>query len=157
MILSRMQRVHAGAFLIIALPLLFPGNELFARGGGQTWGYHPPAGAPLTNYWRFASPYGALQGWGIPHHSLDAPRLGSGSPSVSVGVNNSGAQFPTIDRSVEFPGASSNTSSPLPSFQHDIPARPYQTNKKFDPPYFHNYNGYWHHGYWVKREWHSID
>lgn len=151
MTLSRMQRVLAVAFLTIASTLLLPGHILFARGGGQTWGYQPPAGAPLTNYWRFASPYGALQGWGIPHHSLDAPRLGSGNSSV--GAFNSNASFPTIDRSVEFPGASSNASTLLPAFQHDVPAEPYQTNKKFDPPYFHNYNGYWHHGYWGGGQW----
>jgi tetratricopeptide (TPR) repeat protein len=146
-----LRRFRAAALIIIATAIFFPGNDAFSRGGGQTWGYRPPAGAPLTNYWRFASPYGALQGWGIPHHSLDAPRLGPGYSSG--GAFNSSDRFPTVDRSIEFPGASSNTSTQLPSFQHDIPAQPYQTNKKFDPPYFHNYNGYWHHGYWGGGQW----
>jgi len=126
--------------------LLFSGSDLFARGGGQTWGYRAPAGPPLLNYWRYASPYGAIQGWGIPHHSLDAPRLG---PGYSTGTTfDNPRRFSTVDRSVEFPGASSNPTPLIPSFQHETPDRPYSTGKKYDPPYYHNYDGYWHHGYW---------
>jgi len=136
---------------LVALLLSCTQSRLFARGGGQTWGYRPPAGAPLTNYWRFASPYGAIQGWGISHHNLDAPRLGSGYSTGSAYHENTRAS--TVDRSIEFPGSSSNTSPLLPSFDHVIPAQPYQTYKKFDPPYYHNYNGYWHHGYWGGGQW----
>jgi tetratricopeptide (TPR) repeat protein len=62
-------------------------------------------------------------------------------------------QSPTLDRSIEFPGSSSNTSNLIPSFQHSVPTQPYETGKKYDPPYFRNYNGYWHHGYWGGGQW----
>lgn len=137
--------------LLIGAAFLIPGHDLFARGGGQTWGYHPPAGAPLTNYWRYASPYGAIQGWGIPHHSLDAPSLGTGS--APQGGFSASPQIPTLDRSVMFPGSSSNTSTFIPTAQHTVPMEPYSTGKKYDPPYFHNYNSYWHHGYWGGGQW----
>ncbi|HEY2251213.1 MAG TPA: tetratricopeptide repeat protein [Planctomycetaceae bacterium] len=143
---DRTARLRGCVLIVIALALPFSGSDLFARGGGQSWGYRPPAGPPLTNYWRFASPYGAIQGWGIPHHSLDAPRLGPGYSSGARFDNT--RRSPVIDRRVEFPGASSNTTPLLPAFHHDIPVRPYSTEKKYDPPYYHNYDGYWHHGYW---------
>jgi hypothetical protein len=64
-----------------------------------------------------------------------------------------GTQFPTLDRSVAFPGASSNLSTALPSFSTPAPTTPYRTEKRFEPPYLINYNGYWHHGYWGGGEW----
>lgn len=139
------------SLLLIGAAFLIPGHDLFARGGGQTWGYHPPAGAPLTNYWRFASPYGAIQGWGIPHHSLDAPSSGTGF--ARQGGSSASPQLPPLDRSVMFPGSSSNTSTLIPTAQHTVPMEPYSTGKKYDPPYFHNYNSYWHHGYWGGGQW----
>ena len=107
------------------------------------------------NYWRFVSPWGALNGWGIPHHNLDAPRLGGGSaPGGSINYGSGGnAPFPTIDRSVAFPGASSNISAQVPSFNVPAPTAAYRTEKRFDPPYYLNYNSYWYHGYWGGGKW----
>src|SRR5262245_48554368 len=104
--------LRASAALAVLAVVLLPGSrELNARGGGQHWGYNPPAGPVLMNYWRFVSPWGALNGWGIPHHNLDAPRMGSGnSPGRSI-VGFDGTPLPTVDRSVAFPGASSNTTT----------------------------------------------
>jgi tetratricopeptide (TPR) repeat protein len=135
--------------------VLVPGSrELDARGGGQRWGYNPPGGPVLMNYWRFASPWGALNGWGIPHHNLDAPRGGTGNvPGNSINYGTGGGPLPTLDRSVSFPGASSNISTTLPSFSTPAPTAPYRTEKRFDPPYYFNYNSYWHHGYWGGGKW----
>lgn len=147
--------------VVLGLLLLIPAHVLYARGGAWLGmglatreglgGYHPPAGVPGYGVFGGGWGYGGRGGWGISHHSLDAPRL---VPGFSTGgAYHENRQLPAIDRSVEFPGSSSNTSTLLPSFQHDIPSRPYQTEKKFDPPYFHNYNGYWHHGYWGGGQW----
>jgi tetratricopeptide (TPR) repeat protein len=105
-------------------------------------------------YWQFASPWGALNGWGIPHHNVDPPRLRSGNaPGSSINYGTGGTPLPTLDRSVAFPGASSNISTTLPSFNTPVPTAPYRTEKRFDPPYYFNYNSYWHHGYWGGGKW----
>lgn len=138
------------------MALLCLTQNLFGRGGGQLrWGYHAPAGNPL-NIWVFASPWAALSGWSIPHHSIEGARYGSGGYSSGGSINyggSGGAQFPTLDRSIAFPGASSNTSTLLPSFNRPVPAGPYRTDKRFEPPYYSNYNSYWHHGYWGGGLW----
>jgi tetratricopeptide (TPR) repeat protein len=128
-------------------------SNVNARGGGQHWGYNPPGGPVLMNYWRFVSPWGALNGWGIPHHNLDAPRMGSGNlPGRSL-TGFDGTPLPTVDRSVAFPGSSSNISTELPSFSTPVPTGPYRTEKRFDPPYYLNYNSYWYHGSWGGGKW----
>jgi tetratricopeptide (TPR) repeat protein len=150
----RFNSLRAGVVVAAAALLLVSSHELHARGGGQHWGYNPPAGPVLMNYWRFASPWGALNGWGIPHHNLDAPRLGSANfPGRSNTPGFDGTPLPTIDRSVAFPGASSNISTELPSFNTPVPTGPYRTEKRLDPPYYLNYNSYWHHGYWGGGQW----
>src|SRR5262245_58488371 len=136
-----------------SLILLASASNVDARGGGQHWGYNPPAGPVLMNYWRFASPWGALNGWGIPHHNLDAPRMGSGTlPGRSL-TGFDGTPLPTLDRSVSFPGASSTMSTELPSFSTPAPTGPYRTERRFDPPYYLNYNSYWYHGSWGGGKW----
>jgi len=137
--------------LVIALVLFLPAQSLFARGGSRLrWGYQPPAGNPTWNLWNVASPWAAMNGWGIPHHNLDAPRLG---PGYTAGSFDGGSRAPQLDRSVEFPGASSNPTLLLPSTARPAPAGPYRTEKRFEPPYYHNYDGYWHHGYWGGGLW----
>lgn len=135
------------AFLLLALPA----QAVFARGGSRLrWGYIPPGGSPWVNFWSAATPWGLINGWGIPHHSLDAPRMGPGYGSSGLAT---GPQSPPVDRSVEFPGASSNPTPLLPSFTTPLPSTPYRTEKRFDPPYYHNYDHYWHHGYWGGGQW----
>jgi tetratricopeptide (TPR) repeat protein len=157
MSLNRRRHFRSIGPVSIGLALLIPASVLYARGGAWLGaglatreglgGYRPPAGVPFYGGWGYGGYYG---GRGIPHHSLDGANSGYRSAPLT-GYSN--RQFPTIDRSVEFPGASSNTSTLLPSFQRDVPAQPYSTGKKFDPPYFHNYDGYWHHGYWGGGQW----
>ncbi len=140
---------------VMAAVLFLAVEELHARGGGARWGYRPPAGNPLTSMWLFASPWGALNGWSIPHHSSDGNRQGTGYGGMGytgyTGFDS--GSLPTIDRSVAFPGSSSNLAPLIPSFNTPVPTKPYQTNKKFEPPYYNNYNNYWLHGYWGGGQW----
>ncbi|MGE5193533.1 MAG: tetratricopeptide repeat protein, partial [Deltaproteobacteria bacterium] len=144
--------LRAGAAVAAAaFALLGTSQELEARGGGQHWGYQPRDGYPLWNmYWQFASPWGALGGWSIPHHNLEAPHLG---PRTTIGSFDPTMHAPTLDRSVAFPGSSSNVSATMPSFTAPAPTAAYRTEKRFDPPYYFNYNSYWHHGYWGGGKW----
>lgn len=173
MILNRMQRWIALALILALLLGGFPARTAFARGGGVYWGYQSPTQwSPIWNYWRFASPWGALVGAGIPHHSLDPPQFNMGQPST-MGQGGMGPQGPggppfgwswqtqPIDRSVRFPGSSSNASGPsIPigiggstGVTRPVPEGPFSTNRKFEPPYYHNYNGYWLNGYWGGGRW----
>ncbi len=143
-----------GAVALFAA-LFLPTHDVWARGGGHIhWGYHPPAGGPL-NFWIYASPWASLNGWGVPHHSIEGARYGSrvNSPGQSMNYGGMGGASPSIDRSLIFPGASSNDSTELPSFNKPVPTGPYRTEKRFEPPYFRNYDNYWHHGYWGGGLW----
>ena len=77
----------------------------------------------------------------------------AGRGSINYG-GDGGAQFPTLDRSVAFPGASSNTSTSSAIVQ---PTRSFAAlsdgTSDSNPPYYSNYNSYWHHGYWGGGLW----
>jgi hypothetical protein len=128
-----------------------------ARGGSQglRWGYLPPAGSPINQMWLMASPWSALNGGGIPHRNLGPADLNMGGQSPrsfgSHGTFNSPRSSAPVDRSVMFPGSSSQTSSSA-SFRPVRFAPPtdrvYRPEVKDNPPYFNNYNGYWLMGYW---------
>jgi tetratricopeptide (TPR) repeat protein len=137
--------------LLIGLACLITTNALLARGGGPEWGYRAPAGQ--TGTWGWGLGWGGINLrsiYGIPHHSLDAPDFtyhSSPTSSFNIGQHAAG-----IDRSV-FAGASSDTSVLLPNFNRPTPNAPYRTDKRLEPPYYHNYNSYWHHGYWGGGQW----
>ncbi len=141
----------AAAILVVGLLATIATSNILARGGGPVWGYSPHGGQSGTFGWGVG--WGGINLrsiYGIPHHSLDAPDFtyGSGrSSSFNIGQHAAG-----IDRSV-FAGASSDTSVLLPNFNRPTPNAPYRTDKQFQPPYYHNYDGYWHHGYWGGGQW----
>lgn len=156
--------VALGASLAIQAP------EVLARGGtGLSWGYHPPAGNPLTNLWRQAGYWSQASGGGIPHRSMAAPNLNAGpsvggrsnpgrvtglkqreyggSRSLGTFANRSsqqgGARFQTVPRLGSSGGGGGGRSSDPPPRSEpgdDVPA--------YDPPYHNGYNNYWHNGYW---------
>ncbi len=156
MILKPLRRADWCAAGLVLLLLVFPGKSLFARGGSSKlqWGYSPRDGNPVWNmYWQFASPWGAMNGWSIPHHNLDAPPSGAAdSASSSFSPGRDGA-MPKFDRSLMFPGSSSNPTPLMPSVTRPVPTAPYRTDKEFEPPYYRNYDGYWINGYWGGGEW----
>ena len=167
MILRRMKPWIAWV-LVVAILLCFPLETAFARGGGVYWGYQSPTQwSPIWNYWRFASPWGALVGAGIPHHSLDPPQFNMGQPpnqgqGQGQGPNSFGWSWRTqpVDRSVMFPGSSSVSAQSTPGAfggtvgaPRPVPEGPFTTDRQFDPPYYHNYNSYWLHGYWGGGKW----
>src|SRR5215831_12693269 len=92
----------------IALVILcvFPADVL-ARGGGLRWqASHSQFGEPFFQMWTFASPWSALSGFSIPHHNVGPPSPGAGY-APSGPLFSDGSDYPRLDRSVEFPGASS--------------------------------------------------
>lgn len=131
MSLIRFRRPLFGVVVLFAAILSwFSGtdDEALARGvtHGLHWGYQPPAGNPLTNLWLVASPWSALSGGGIPHHSLGPSNLnqayGPGGRQTrsstgmlvgqsTYGTVGSGYSSPQSNRSAIFPGASSQMSS----------------------------------------------
>lgn len=148
---KRRPRTYAAAFVVLGV--LFAGQDLNARGVGLSWGYRPPSGYALFKLWTFSNPWCALNGMSIPHHSHDA-RGGYGRSGSSGYSGSSGnLQFPTLDRSVAFPGSSSDTASLIPSFKVPTPTKPYKTDKQFDPPYYNHYDSYWLNGYWGGGKW----
>jgi tetratricopeptide (TPR) repeat protein len=153
MIVQSLRRARFGPVAILLLALLIPSHDLLGRGGGRRWGYRPPAGGPLDMMWMSANPWAALEGATIPNHSLDAPRLGPRSPSGGINYGSWARQLRTVDRSLAFPGASSNLTTRLPSSSVPPPSTPYRTGRQFDPPYFINYHSYWRNGYWGGGQW----
>ena len=136
--------------LVMGLVAVITAPTVLARGGGPTWGYSAPAGQSGT--WGWGIGWGGINLrsiYGIPHHSLDAPDFTYHSGRSSTFNSGGGAEF---DRSV-FAGSSSDTSVLLPNFNRPTPNAPYRTEKRTDPPYYHNYNGYWYHGFWGGGKW----
>jgi tetratricopeptide (TPR) repeat protein len=141
----------AAAILVVGLLATIATSNLLARGGGPVWGYSPHAGQSGTFGWGVG--WGGINLrsiYGIPHHSLDAPNFTYGSgPTSSFNIGQHAAG---IDRSV-FAGGSSDTSVLLPNFNRPTPTAPYRTDRRMDPPYYHNYDSYWYHGYWGGGKW----
>jgi tetratricopeptide (TPR) repeat protein len=134
--------------ILCALPA-----DVLARGGGLRWqASHSQFGEPFFQLWTFASPWAGLSGFSIPHHNVGPPSPGAGY-APSGPLFSDGSDYPRLDRSVEFPGASSNVSSTIPSVPQRRTDRPYRTGKELDPPYFRNYDSYWHKGYWGGGQW----
>lgn len=140
----------ATAATVIALVGVITTPRLLARGGGPVWGYSPHGGQSGTFGWGVG--WGGINLrsiYGIPHHCLDAPDFTYSSGRSSTFNTGGGATF---DRSV-FAGSSSDTTVQLPNFNRPPPNAPYRTEKRTDPPYFHNYDSYWHHGFWGGGKW----
>lgn len=149
--------VSLTALLAAALLVALSAGEALARGGSQGlhWGYRPPAGSPINQMWLLASPWSALNGGGIPHRNLGPADLNMGGQSPrsygSHGTFSGQRSFAPVDRSVMFPGSSSQTSSAasVRPIRFAPPTdRVYRPEVHNNPPYYHNYNGYWLLGYW---------
>lgn len=156
----RLRRILA---VVLLIPIAIAPAMVFARGGGLRWGYVNEAqGYPLWNLWLMTNPWAQMSGWAIPHHSMAPNGLppqydndGGAAPRSPYG--NTWRTQP-FDRSVAFTGSASQPSSYVPPNRfaastaalatQPVPTGPYRIDRSLYPPYYNNYNNYWHSGYW---------
>ena len=129
-----------GAVLVAAV-VLVSASLAFGRAGY----YRPPAGT-ARNSWRFK--------YGMPNHSLGAPRLPGGPviPQSRRGgsfLGEAGTGGGGGSRS----GMVSQGGSAFSSTWNATQSAPYESDTRFHPAYYHNYNSYWLHGYWGGGLW----
>src|SRR4029077_16382649 len=89
------------------------------------------------------------RGFGTSHHSFDG---GTGGFRSAPLTGYSTGNLSTIHRSTTFIGPSSETNTKLPA-EAPTPYATLSSGKQDDPPYFRNYNRYWHKGYWGGGQW----
>ncbi|MGQ0635301.1 MAG: tetratricopeptide repeat protein [Planctomycetaceae bacterium] len=152
-------------WLAAAMLCAFTGLGEVAYGrSGLTWGNR---GYNIFSNYAYTSVWGALMGAGVPHHSLDPPRLdlspaSSGSSGgysglgggVRVGphdqmLNTTMTTLPVGPRYINYssgPSAGRSLGNPPPI---NLSAPP----RTIDPPYYHNYDSYWLRGYWGGGMW----
>src|SRR5262245_38261350 len=95
--------------VILALSAGLGAPDALAR-GGLRWGYvNQTQGYPILNLWLMTNPWSQMSGWAIPHHSVGAPDLNPGSSPPRNPLDGPWMTQPSIDRSVLFPGSSSQT------------------------------------------------
>lgn len=106
-------------------------------------GYYRPPNA--------LSRYGLSVKRGEPHHYLGAARL-PGGPVLS----HSGRGHSFLGEAASgggLAGMEGQGGTAFSSTWHATQSAPYESDTRYQPPYYHNYNSYWLHGYWGGGLW----
>lgn len=135
-LLVRRVLCHAAmAAAVVSVPVSF----VFGRAGY----YRPPT--PLSRY-------GLSVKRGEPHHFLGAARL-PGGPVLSHSGRGHSFLGEAGGGGGGLTGMGVESESLFASTWHATQSAPYESDTRYQPPYYHNYNSYWLHGYWGGGLW----
>jgi len=126
------------ALLVVAVVSLCA-SFVFGRAGY----YRAPAGGGR---------YGMHVKMGEPNHFLGAARL-PGGPVIQRSSRGGSFSGEAGEGGAMLSGMGSPGGTPFSSTWHATQAAPYESDARYQPPYYHNYHSYGLHGYWGGGLW----